>query len=209
MEPVEVQEAKGLTPVIRENRFQLQQVIDSSCLKEFNEQGLIPRDKNGVLNILSVGCLIGYEAGPFLTLGKVHYKGIDIKEDGLELARRSNSDLPSESVEFVFEDAREVKEEDQGKYGLVFMRRPPILKHLYPNESVDPTWRKIVYASYEKVSSQGFIMITTYSQLEAQKCIELLKGKRISIITDRQNKALPSYQTEDIEDYWIIIGTKD
>src|SRR3989344_4308698 len=97
--------------------------ILASCFEDAKDQ--FPLDENGKLNVLSVGCGNGFDAGAVLMyFPNSVYKGIDINGSLIKSASDFNLDLDQDRVEFVQEDATEVGDNEKNKYGLIIMRNP-------------------------------------------------------------------------------------
>lgn len=195
---------------IETRRAHLQRTI-SYYLKELDD-GRLPRDQNGVLSVLSVGCMFGYEAKPVLDIfPNAHYKGIDIKEELIKGAREVNKALPSEAVNFAVEDARIIDEDEREKYGLVMLRHPQVkgAQIRKDEENTPEVWRHIIASSIAKVVTGGYIFSTVHDQEEADLVRRHLLDNNVEVTLVQENLASdPDQKGLIFPDAVIIIGHK-
>ncbi|OGH51299.1 MAG: hypothetical protein A3H17_03955 [Candidatus Levybacteria bacterium RIFCSPLOWO2_12_FULL_37_14] len=201
-----MKEDKNLTPSSAEGRRQFNKVRNY-YLQPLNEQGLLPRDGNGILHVLSVGCgFSAHEAVPLQKLGNVQYKGIDISPRRISSAECSNLDVDPEC--FQVEDARKIVSKERNRYGLIVMKNPQVLDD--PEDDLgEKSWFQIFKSSCKKLSPNGYIFVSVddplYERAYAKTYLERLGVK---IVIDEKTRALPS-DNLSTEDYWIILGKKE
>lgn len=192
-------------------------MVLGNSLEKLN-MGDIPRDQNGILRVLSVGCGHGYDAGAVLAVfPRSAYKGIDIDEEIIESAKRLNSDIDTERVEYLKEDAQNVANEEKNKYGLVIIRNPQPggtsiqtmreeLSYQDKSSGLDAyrLWKDIIHSSIEKTANGGYLFITTDLYVDKQKIEEILDEKNVKHSTLFNKESPPPGVT--LSDATIIIG---
>lgn len=151
---------------ISESNFPSEREEYRRYLRKVIEQGVgrlqLPRDDNGVLQILSVGCLYADEAQPVSEIfSPAHFKGIELDQGRVNLARHANRDLPEDQIEFVMEDGREVLSGEENKYGLVIIRNPQLLGSGSNRRTTVDDWSRVFEASVKKTRENGWILVTT------------------------------------------------
>lgn len=181
-------------------------------------RGQLPRDSQGILKVLSVGCSFAYEAKPLVDLfPNTHYKGIDFPS--ARAGMLTNSDIPVGSAEFAGEDARLLDEQEKEKYGLVVIRHPQVAGTLGEITQEDmqtiksstelkvvPYWQDIIRASIHKIAKDGYIVVTTDTPTEQERTARFLQQNGITIFEEGENKA--STISGPHRDSIIIVGQK-
>lgn len=183
----------------RTMRYYLQNLDDSR----------LPREK-GILQVLSAGCGLGYEAEPVLSIfPNSHYKGIDIDGDLVELAQDINRDLPSEQAEFIIEDATHIEESEVGEYGLVIVRHPQLQGTFLTNSLYGSrdTWKQIIGSTIKKISHNGYIFITMDGKQERDIMLDYLREQGIEILVNEKNDGSKT-SVPVHEDSLVIIAHK-
>lgn len=193
--------------------------------------GRFPRDNNGVLDILSVGCSFGIDSKPIIDVfTESRYKGIDIDLNSIKMARRYNSDVSLFGrAEFVEEDATKIDPSEEGKYGLIVVRHPQVfgdmleaivysisaLEHRTFSDvrtRIVPNWKQIFESSFQKLAPDGYMFVTTGNKGEREAVAAIFEDNNIETIINEKNTASsfkPSYFIgEDINDQYVIIGRK-
>lgn len=154
------------------------------------DDGRLPREK-GILQVLSVGCGLGYEAESVLSIFlNCHYKGIDINGNLVKLAQEINDDLPSERAEFIIEDAIRIEESEVGKYGLVIVRHPQLQGTFLTNSLYGgsrDTWKQIIESTIKKISHKGYIFVTIDGKKERDIMLDYLREQGIEVLVNEKN----------------------
>lgn len=188
----ENQEIKRPPLVINEHRESLGKTFEKYLKTEVKSQN--PR-------ILSVGCGCGFEAEPALRIfPNAKYKGIDINEESLGLARDINEDIS----QAVFEIADATKKGSFGDkpWDLVILRNPQVPKE------IDQEWSEIIKNSIEVLKKDGIIFVTTSSEREKVIISQYLGrfDKNLKIIVNEENQHKTKFGS--FRDDFIIIAKK-
>lgn len=207
-------EGKKDTSIVEEARIHFEGAL-RSYFKNFDNEP--PRDNGGILNVLSVGCGHGLDAGGVSRVfPKSKYKGIDIDPDLITSAKRFNSDLGSYPAEFVQEDAVIVPDGERNKYGLVIIRNPQpggTIKDIMDDinsqsssarRSATDLWKTILNSSMEKAVDNGYLFITTDIIDDEQMIKEFLDEKKVQY-WELRNPEIP-LSGMVLRDSVIIIG---
>ncbi len=168
--------------------------------------GRFPRDKEGVLDVLSVGCAFGIDSKPVLDVfANSRYTGIDLQY--ADNAAFTNSDvLLSDRAEFLLEDALKVSSTEENKYGLVVIRHPEVfgdelMVMVYAMSTLErgtfndfstrivPSWRQIFASSIQKLTLGGYMFVTTTNENEQTAVESLFKDNNMSILISEKNRA--------------------
>lgn len=175
-----------------------------------NLETRLPKDGDGVLQVLSVGCSFAYEAQPVISIfPNSHFKGIDTDQTFIDGANTVNRDLPSEQIDLVVEDARETSEEEKDRYGLVIMRHPQVGGSDFEGKGSVKDWRQIIESSIQKTTPQGFIFITTQADNETRLITKYLKENNVNVLFNNPNLFLDDAPTGlSFRDPNIIIGQR-
>lgn len=208
-----------LFPETQRNRDHLRQVI-SHYLSGLTTS--LPVDQNGTLQILSVGCGIGYEVSPLVEIfPHAQYRGVDINlSPATELYNR---DVVSPKVNFVKEDILKGKPEKE--YGLVFVRHPEVMGDLFVavamimgahmsnslediSERVSPLWRLIFAASCQKVTNGGYIFVTTTNLRENQATEFCLRENGVDVLLEEQQAISKLDASFGFGDQYVVLGKK-
>lgn len=160
--------------------------------------------KNEPERILSVGCMLGYEAGALLnTFPTAEYIGIDINEGLLKAAKLINID--QERVEFRLGDARGKEAFGNEPLDIVIIRHPQVLRGI-EGRDLD-NWQTIFKNSMEVLKPGGLLFVSTDSELEKSKVISYINSdQKMKIILNRNNEFPTSKET--FGDRHIIISKR-
>lgn len=170
----------------------------------------LPRDSNGVLQVLSVGCGIAEEAKAFANqevFSNAHYSGMDNDDLMLQNAEFFNRDLSLDRATFVKEDVRAITDEKKGIYGVVIIRNPRIIP--FGHGQADPHFIDIIKASCQRLAANGYIVVTTEEQSRLEMITQVLEENNIQIQLGEENRfheEAPLQQAH--KDYHLIIGQK-
>lgn len=177
------------------------------------DNGRLPRESDGRLNVLSVGCGFGYDAKPVVDVfPNSTYRGIDNNTAHISAARRLNQDAGA-SVQFEAQDATEIPASEKGKYGLTLIRHPQVSgETIIGDDAVLPgnveVWRNIIKASVEKTKKQGYIFATTMSVEEDKKIVQYLEENGVEVLINLENAVKEDARGLPFKDTYVMVGKR-
>lgn len=177
------------------------------------DNGRLPRENDDTLNVLSVGCGLGFDAKPIVDIfsGSV-YKGIDNDPSLISNAKKLNADV-DERAQFEVEDATEAPLSEDGKYGLVLIRHPQVLgETIIGGEAALPgtveTWRSIIKASVKKTKKQGYIFASAMSVEENEKIVQYLEENGVEVLISLENGVKEDAKGLPFKDTYVMVGKR-
>ncbi len=206
---MEFSEQQG-TALLERQRARIEKTL-SYYLKNL-DNGRLPRESDGGLNVLSVGCGLGLDAKPVVDIfPESTYKGIDNDTSHISAARRLNKDA-GVRVQFETEDATEIGSEEE-KYGLVLIRHPQVLgETVIGATAVLPgavkIWGDIVKASVQKTKKQGYIFASTDSVEENEEIVQHLEANGVKVMINFENAVKEDTTGLPFRDSYVMVGKR-
>lgn len=150
----------------------------------------IPRENDGKLAVLSVGCGFGYDAKPIIdTIPDSTYLGIDTAKRSIDYANMFNPDLMQDpNIRFELQNIHDL---DAKQFGIVVLRHPPVYgfrKELAARgESVG--WEPELNASLTHLRDEGLLFITTEDKHFYNGLVSYVVKKELVILSQGENLA--------------------
>lgn len=172
--------------------------------EEYLEREVIGRDR---LNILSVGCGIAYESEPLLRLfPDARYRGIDIDNGYIELARDTNDDIPEGLFDVA--DARKKEAFGINPWDIIILRNPQVLGRLmdFTTGKMDEGWKEIIGNCVEALVDKGLLFISVDTEPERKMILEYLGTRKLQVLVNEENKHKSTQGT--CRDDFVVVAKK-
>jgi len=154
---------------------------------------VIENKKDSSVDILSVGCGLGYEAEPLLRIfPNAIYTGIDIDSDVIHGAGKTNKDLYGR-YQFQTLDARDKDAFGSKPWDIVILRNPQVGGSNFDTSKKSTSkddWYKIIINSLEALVKGGTLFISVDEEHERDMVLRHINSfsNNISIVVDEPNK---------------------